>query len=162
MPLSYSEQNYFNLIKKRLYEVYRNPFTHNTESNFPQLPPDPRSYHDPNLAKMVIWTELHRDDSKIFEFRVPLSSEEAEKIFSIKGEFYHRLLDDSLIPIGRHSDISTIIGYSVSSRGGIPDKDGKGELSFVHPGTLDVFRMAIAEGCCNMISINVNWLSQYD
>lgn len=161
-PLPYSEQNFFNLIKKRLYEIYRNPFTHKAESNFPQLPPDPRSYYDANLAKMVIWTEFHSDDNKIFEFRVPLSSEEAEKIYSLKGSFYHRLLDNSLIPLDKPGNISTIIGYSVSSRGGIPDKDGKGKLSYVHPGALDVFRMAIAEACCKMIAININWLSQYD
>ena len=160
-PLPYSQQNFVDLIKKRLYEVYRNPFTHKAENNFPQLPPDPKSYQDSNLAKMVIWTELHTDEKKIVEFRVPLSSEEAEKIFSLTGTFYYRLLDGSLISLGTPNDISTIIGYSVSSRGGIPDKDGSGKHSLVHPGTLDVFRMAIAEACCDMMIININWLSQY-
>jgi hypothetical protein len=157
----YSEQNFYNLIKKRLYEVYRNPFTHRAESNFPQSPPDPRSIQDPNLAKMCIWTELHCVNNKTFEFRVPLSTEEAEKILSLKGDFYHRLLDDSLMPLSRPKDVSTVIGHSVFARGGIPDKDGEGKNRYVHPGTLDVLRMAIVEACCDMISININWLSQY-
>lgn len=159
--LPYSHQNFVELIRKRLYEVYRNPFTHKAENNFPQLPPDPKSYQDSNLAKMLIWTEFHIDEYKQFEFRVPLSSEEAVKISSLKGKYYYRFLDGSLTFLGNSADISTIIAYSVSSRGAIPDKDGSGNFSYVHPGTLEVLRMAVAEACCEMISVNIDWLSRY-
>ena len=158
----YSDQGFGDLIKKRLYEVYRNPFTHKAENNFPLLTSDLRLIQDDNLAKAVIWTEFHRADGKIFEFRVPLSYEEAEKIHSMDGTFHYRLLDNSLIPLEKPRHIPTIIHYALSSRGGTPDKDRKGNLNYVHPGTLEVFRMAIAEACCEVLGCNINWLAQYD
>ena len=157
----YSDRDFDDLIKNRLYEVYRNPFTHKAENNFPQLPPDLGRIQDPNLARAVIFTEFHRNDKKIFEFRVPLSHEEAEKIHSMDGTFYYRLLDKSLIHLVKPDNISTIIHYSMSG-GAIPDRDRKGNLKYVHPGILEVFRMAIAEACCKILGFDIDWLSQYD
>lgn len=159
--LPYSEKNYIDLIKKQLYEVYRNSFTHKAENNFPQIPPDPKNYQDSNLAKMVIWPEFHTDTKKIFEFKVPLSREEAKIILSLTGTFYYKLLDGSIVYLGNPKDIATIINYSVSYRGEIPDINNRGKHCFVHPGILDVLRMAIAEACCDIISVNINWLSKY-
>lgn len=160
--VGFTEEKFSEITKKRLYESYRNPFTHAAQSNFPQVLPDMSNFCDPNLAKMVIRSEYHRADGKTFHFKVPLTLQEANKILGTDGAFYYRLIDNSLVSLPRPNKPEGLVSISISSRGGVPDKGKNGKLIYVHPGTLDVLRMALAEACAEMLGLPIDWNALYD
>ena len=157
------DQKFLNeIIRKRLYESYRNPFTHNAQNNFPQLIPDLLGYPDPNLAKAVVYTEYHRKDGKKFKLKVPLTFQEAKRIIETEGTLHHRLLDKSLMQLTKPSDPWHMVRISIESRGGVPERNKEGKIGYVHPGTLDILRMAIAEASAEMLGLSIDWEALYN
>ncbi|MDL1971199.1 MAG: hypothetical protein LWW94_09610 [Candidatus Desulfofervidaceae bacterium] len=156
--IHFSDKEFHQLIKKRLYETYRNPFTHKAQSNFPQPPSETAYSIDPSMGKAIKWLEFHRIDGKIFQFKVPLSIEEAEKILTMEGSYYFRLGNENFIPYPENlNSPNELVGISITFREGIPGED---EREYIHPGILEVLRMAIAEGCAELIGLKINWLNQ--
>ncbi len=145
------------IVLHRFYELYRNPFTHESKSNFPPLsfsPKEPFVFGKGEIRGVG----FHRADGKSISIDTPLLVEEADRIFAAAHGFYYEVMGmpDEPVQIVDAEDLrDRVLLISSFKTAATASKD-----RYVHNGLIKTLMMGILEGIGERIGKPIDWMTE--